>query len=378
MNTSTNKPATPDASRPPGAPLPFFVGTYTGPASRGIYRSALDPLSGALHPFELAAECENPSFLALHPNGRFVYAVGEVGDFGGERSGCVAAYAIADGALAFLNRQPSGGSGPCHASVDPSGRCVLVANYGSGSAAVLPILPDGSLAPPSCAIQHHGSSVNPARQEGPHAHAAMPDPSGRFALVPDLGLDKVIVYRLDAAAGMLTPNQPPAADVAPGLGPRHVAFHPGGRFVFLVNEMGCSVTAFAWDAERGSLREIQAIPTLPAEFGGVSHCAEILGHPSGRFLYASNRGHDSIAVFAVDDSTGQLTSLGTQPTLGATPRGFGIDPAGNWLIAANQDSNTLAVFSIHPETGLLDLRGVFESPARPVCVRFDGGSGVAG
>lgn len=344
-----------------------YVGTYTSGASEGIYLFELDRVSGALEPKGLAAKTANPSFLALGPGNRRLYAVGEL-----DANGGVSAFAVdaATGKLELLNRQPSGGRGPCHLCVDPSGRHVLVANYSSGSAAVLPIASDGSLAEPRSVVQHEGSGPDPKRQQGPHAHSVHLDAAGRFAFVADLGLDRIFIYRFDASKGTLGPHDPPSAHMAPAAGPRHLAFHPSGRYVYVNNEMGCTVTAFKYDAERGTLSELQVIGTLPEDWREPNTTAEILVHPSGKFLYCSNRGHDSIAIFTIDPTTGRLTAAGHQSTSGATPRNFGIDPAGQWLIAANQKSDTLQVFRIASESGRLEPAGSPVPVPTPVCVKF--------
>lgn len=361
----------PDNSTATTGSIQVYIGTYTGEKSRGIYRFRLDLESGSVSPVKLAAETTNPSFLAAGPGGRFVYAVSEVSNFDGRPSGGVAAYAVSpeDGTLALLNRQPSGGRGPCFVSVSPDGRCVLTANYGSGSVACLPVGSDGSLQPPASTVQHSGSSVHPTRQKGPHAHSIYPDPTGRFALACDLGLDQVLVYRLDSTTGTLAPHAPPFARVSPGAGPRHLAFHPNGRFVYVANEMGNTVTAFTWDSAAGRLDALQTVTTLPDGFDAVSYVAEVRVHPSGQFLYVSNRGHDSLALFRIDPETGRLTSSGHTPTGGKTPRHFNIDPTGRWLIAANQDSDILTLFRIDPSTGALAARQTL-AVGRPACVLF--------
>jgi 6-phosphogluconolactonase len=352
--------------------LMVYVGTYTGTKSQGIYVFEMDLTSGATTPARLAGEAVNPSFVAIHPSQRFLYAVGEVSDFAGKKSGGVSAFAIdaSTGNLTLLNQQSSGGAGPCHLVVDKAGKNVLVANYGGGSVAVLPIQADGKLGEASCFIQHTGKSVNPRRQEAPHAHSINLDAANHFAFVADLGLDKVLVYRFDAAKGTLTPNDPPAASVAPGAGPRHFAFHPGGRYAYVINEMGNTVTAFNYDAQKGVLTEIQTLSTLPQGYTEVSHTAEVQVHPSGKFLYGSNRGHDSIAVYSIDQNTGRLTLVGISSTQGKTPRNFGIDPTGTFLLAANQDSDNIVVFRIDPQTGELKPTGQVVEVPRPVCVKF--------
>ena len=353
-----------------------YFGTYTGAKSKsqGIYVSRLDLASGALTAPELAAETTSPSFLALHPARDFLYSVNEVGTFEGKPGGSVSAFAIArgTGTLSLLNQQSSAGAGPAHLVVDKSGKNVLVANYGGGSVAVLPIQPDGTLKPASAFIQHTGSSVNLQRQKQPHAHSINVDPPNRLAYVADLGLDKVLIYRFNAEKGSLVANDPPFASVEGGAGPRHFAFHPKGRFAYVINEMHCTVTAFAVDPRRGALKELQTISTLPAGQSVASgySTAEVQVHPSGRFLYGSNRGHDSIAVFAIDQTSGRLTHLQNEPTQGSTPRGFGIDPTGTYLLAGNQRSDSVIVFRIDRETGRLTPAGHKIEIGSPVCVKF--------
>jgi 6-phosphogluconolactonase len=346
-----------------------FFGTYTGANSQGIYVSTFDTATGRLSEPGLAAETKSPSFLAAHPNNRFLYTVGETTVLDGKHSGAVNAFSIEakTGKLTLLNQQPSGGLGPCHLAVDSTGHCVLVANYSSGSIASLPILEDGRLGPPVSIIQHTGSSVNRQRQAGPHAHFITTDPGNRFALACDLGLDKVLVYRLDAKHATLTANDPPFGFVAPGSGPRHLAFSPSGKFIYVISEMGSSLTTFQFDSKRGVLNELQTISTLTAKFDGKSAAAEVQVHPSGRFVYGSNRGHDSIAVFAVDKKSGKLTLIEHQSTQGKTPRNFAIDPTGAWLLVENQMSDNVVVFNIDAETGQLKTTGQIVTVGSPVC-----------
>jgi 6-phosphogluconolactonase len=351
-----------------------YFGTYTGEKSKGVYVSRLDVASGGLTPPELAGETTSPSFLAVHPSRNFLYAVNEVRTFEGKESGSVSAFAIdrKTGKLTALNQQASVGRGPAHLVVDRAGRNVLVANYGGGSVAVLPIGTDGTLKPASAFIQHTGASVNAERQKGPHAHSINLDPANRFAYAADLGLDKVLVYRFDANNGSLVANDPPFASVQPGAGPRHFAFHPDGRFAYVINEMHVTVTAFSRDRDRGALTALQTISTLPpgrsVETGYST--ADVQVHPSGRFLYGSNRGHDSIVVFAIDEKSGRLTYVENRPTQGSTPRGFGIDPSGTYLLAANQRSDTVVVFRIDRQTGRLTPTGHTIEVGAPVCVKF--------
>lgn len=351
-----------------GESLVYF-GTYTGAKSQGIYVSRFDSATGKLGAPELAAKIQNPSFLAVNPNGRELYACGEMND-----GGTVSAFSLdpQTGKLALLDKQNSGGSGPCHISLDATGKCLLVANYGSGSIAALPIHPDGSLGEATTNIQHTGSSVNAGRQAGPHAHFIVPSPDNRFALNCDLGLDKVFVYRLDANAAKLTPNDPPFALVAPGSGPRHLVFSRDSKFVYVINEMDGTITVFSYATIDAAMTEVQTVSTLPKDFSGSSTCAEIALHPNGKFLYASNRGHDSIAVFAVDQKNGKLELIEHQSTLGRTPRHFAVDPTGRWLLAENQASDSVVVFALDPETGKLKPAGQSITVGSPVCAVFAG------
>jgi 6-phosphogluconolactonase len=362
----------PPAEGSKGEKLRVYVGTYTGGKSEGIYLLELDLPTGALTPRGVAGRAMNPSFLAIHPDRRFLYAVSEGKGSGASNGGAVEAFAIdsARGTLTALNQQSSKGAGPCHLVVDRTGKAVLVANYGSGSVAALPIRPDGRLDPASSFVQHSGSSVNPKRQAGPHAHSINLDPANRCAFAADLGLDKVFIYRFDADRGTLVPNEPPSVSVAPGAGPRHFAFHPGGRFAYAIDELNSTVTAFDHDPDRGALKVIQTATTLPEGFTGANYPAEVQVHPSGKFLYGSNRGHDSIAVFTIDADTGRLSPVGHTPTRGKNPRNFGIDPTGAYLLAANQDSDTVVVFRIDPKTGRLTPTGVVADVPKPVCVKF--------
>lgn len=351
-----------------------YFGTYTGEKSKGIYVARLDPASGTLSAPALAVEASNPSFLAVHPSKDVLYAVNEVNTADGKPGGSVGAFAIdrATGKLTLLGQQTSGGAGPAHVSVDRSGQNVLVANYGGGSVEVLPVAADGSLQAPSAFVQHTGSSVNPTRQKGPHAHSINVDPQNRFAYAADLGLDKVLIYRLNAARGTLTAADPPSVSAEPGAGPRHFAFHPTGRLAYLINEMNCTIVGFTVDAASGKLTPIETVSTLP-EGQSVQRgysTAEIQVHPSGRFLYGSNRGHDSIVVFRIDESTGRLTYVQHQATGGRTPRNFGIDPTGTWFLAANQGSDSVVVFRIDPQTGRLTPTGQTVQVGAPVCVKF--------
>jgi len=349
-----------------------YIGTYTGKGSKGIYAYRFDSATGRVSPLGLAAETTNPSWLTVHPNRQFLYAANETSDNKGAKSGVVSAFAVdrKSGKLTFLNQVPSRGADPCHATVDETGKNLLVANYSSGNIAVLRLHDDGRLGEASAFVQHTGSSVNPARQKGPHAHSIEPSPDNRFVLTADLGLDQLLVYRFDAAKGSLTPNDPPFAQLNPGAGPRHFAFHPSGKYVYVINEMQSTVTAFAYGATDGSMRELQSVSTLPKDFAGKTTTAEIRVDSSGRFLYGSNRGHDSIAVFAIDAAKGTLTPVETVSTGGKEPRNFEIDPTGKYLFAANQNSGSVVIFRIDAKSGRLSPTGQEFEVASPVCVMF--------
>jgi 6-phosphogluconolactonase len=367
-------PASAHAVSSTGGALLGYIGTYTGKKSKGIYAFRLDA-SGRMTQPTLVAESENPTFLAVHPNQKFLYAANEIGSFNGKKSGGVTAFAInaKTGELTPLNEQPSGGDGPCHLVVDATGKNVLVANYGGGSIEVLPVQEDGRLGEPTTFIQHQGGSVNKQRQEAPHAHFITTDPANRFALTCDLGLDKVLVYSFDAAKGSLAPNDPPSASIQAGSGPRHLAFHPNGRFAYVINEMACTLTAFTYDSKRGELKQLQNVSTLPPgeDLKPNFSTAEVEVHPSGKFLFGSNRGHDSIAVFSIDQKTGRLTHVENQATRGKTPRNFAVAPGGKYLLAENQDSDSIAVFRIDPKTGRLSSTDqMISGVGAPVCIKF--------
>ena len=350
-----------------------YVGTYTFKKSEGIYVYELDPSTGSLKPIGKATGIQNPSFLVIDSRRKHLYSVNETADFEGKPSGGgVSAFSIdpETGKLSFLNTKPSLGMHPCHVCVDKTGKYVLVTNYSSGSVSVLPTRKDGSLGDATDFVQHHGSSVNKKRQEGPHAHSMTLDESNRYAFVADLGLDKVMIYKFDSDKGKLVPNDEPWAKVKPGAGPRHFAFHTNGRYAYLINELDSTITAFNYDTERGTLKEIQTVPALPKDFTGVSHCADVHVSPSGKFLYGSNRGHDSIVIYAVNEATGKLSYVGHEPTQGKTPRNFAIDPEGNLLLAANQDTDTIVPLKINQQTGQLKATGKVTKVPTPVCLKM--------
>jgi 6-phosphogluconolactonase len=351
-----------------------YVGTYTeqGSKSKGINVYRYNAETGEISALGLAAETTNPSFLAASPDGRFLYAVNEVGNYKGPNSGGVSAFSIdrPTGKLTLLNQVSSRGADPCYITVDKSGKFVLVANYSGGSITVLPVFEDGKLGDASAFVQHSGHGTDPQRQKGPHAHSIDLSPDNRFALVDDLGLDELLVYRFDPGHGSLTPNDPKFAKLDPGAGPRHLALHPNGKFAYVISEMQGSVTAFAYDPATGALHSLQTISTLPKDFKGSIEDAEVAVHPSGKFLYASNRGHDSIAVFSIDAAKGTLIPVEYLPTGGKTPRNFEIDPSGSLLFAANQDSDNIVVFRIDTRTGHLRPSGKVLEVSKPVCIKF--------
>lgn len=346
-----------------------YVGTYTQGDSKGIYRLTLDDKTGKLSEKSLSATTKNPSFLAVSPNGKYMFAVNETGP-----QGKVSSFSISpdSGALTFINDSSTGGDGPCHLSVDKGGRHVVAANYGGGSLAVIPIMADGRLQPASDFIQHKGSSVNKSRQGEPHAHGAFFDASGRYLYAPDLGLDHVMIYKLNESTGKLTPSQPPFGEVKPGSGPRHLAFHPKLNYAYVISEMACTITAFERDPGTGALKEIQSVSTLPegTELKPAFSTAEIEVAPNGKFLYGSNRGHNTIAVYAIDAKTGQLTLQQHISTGGKDPRAFALTPDGKWLIAANQNSASLVVFKVDGKTGKLSETGNTASVPFPVSILY--------
>jgi 6-phosphogluconolactonase len=370
----------------------LFVGTYTDKESKGIYAYRFDATTSELTPLGVAAETTNPSFLATDPTRRFLYAVNEVPKYKGADSGAVSAFAInrETGKLSLLNEGASRGADPCYIAFDKTGKFAFVANYTGGSVAVFPVRngarndarDDGHIGESSAFVQHAGSSLNKERQEGPHAHWIETTPDNRFAIAVDLGLDELLVYRFHADAkyegkndaktqpGSLTPNDPPYAKLAAGAGPRHLAFHPNGKFAYVVNELQSSITAFSYNASRGEFHNMKTITTLPKGFSGNNDTAEIQVHPSGKFLFASNRGHNSIALFSIDTRTGTLTLVDHFPTQGKTPRNFEIDPTGKLLFVANQDTNNIVVFRIDSNSGRLTPTGQTLHVPSPVCLKF--------
>ncbi|HEX2854440.1 MAG TPA: lactonase family protein [Opitutaceae bacterium] len=360
-----------------------YVGTYTdrgllgkpsanapGALSKGIYVFRFDTTTGKLTPLGLAAETPNPTYITFSASGKFLYAVNEIYQYRGEPSGAIGAYSIdpANGHLTLLNQVPAHGTGPCHAVIDQTGRNLLAANFGSGSVAVFPLNPDGTLRPASSFSQDTGKGPN-SRQDGPHSHAINLTPDNRFAIASEFGTDRLRIFRFDASAGTLTPAEPPRVPMKPASAPRHLAFHPNGKFAYSLNEIDSTVTVLAYDGAKGSFRQLQNLSALPAGFRDFNTAAEVIAHPSGKFLYTSNRGHHSIAVFAIE-ADGTLRILAHAPCGGKTPRGFSIDSSGRWLIAAGQSTHNIAVFAIDPVTGIPTPTGETAPVHTPTGVKF--------
>jgi 6-phosphogluconolactonase len=343
-----------------------YFGTHSAGPGIGFSVAHFDTDTGALTVPKLDTEAVQPAYFVIHPDGRHLYTCNS------GTPGCVSAYSIdpSTAHLTLLNKEPSGGGDASYVSLDQTGRFVFVANYDGGNIAAFALKPDGSIGARTAFVQHTGHSVNPTRQTHAYAHSIIIDPTNRFVLAADLGVDKLFVYRFDVKSGTLTPNDPPFASVEPGSGARHVKFHPNGRWVYLINEMACTVTAFNWDSARGALTEFQTISTLPADFTGVSTCAEVLVHPDGRFLYGSNRGMDSLAVFAIDHENGRLAPVQHISTRGSWPRNFAFDPTAKWIICTNHNSNNAVVFRVDEATGRLTQAGDPVPVPAPYCERF--------
>lgn len=343
-----------------------YFGTQSVAPGAGISLAHFDTDTGALSAPRLILPADGPSFFALSPDAGHLYSTNYTG------AGGVSSYRIdpATGGLTLLNHLPGGDFGTSHISLDNTGRFALAANVDHGHVAAFPILPDGSLGAHIAWDLHTGHSINPVRQTVTYPHCIMTDPTNRFALVPDLGLDKLFVYRFDASAGTLTAGDPPFAAIKPGSGPRHVRFHPNGKWVYLIDEMGGTVIGFDWNADAGTLSQFQSISTLPDDFTGENTSAEIQIHPNGRFLYGSNRGHDSIAVFAIDPSDGKLTLIESAPTPGKNPRDFAFDPTGRWILCTNQAGNSAVVFKVDETTGKLTPLGPPIDVPAPCGIQF--------
>jgi 6-phosphogluconolactonase len=352
----------------PAADPVVFVSAFAPGDQGGIHAYSFDDQSGALKPLHRTAGVENPFFLALSPDKRYLYSI-HAKEFGGKADEQVAAFQVVGrtGELKPLNRQSSRGTSSCYLDVDKTGKALLVANYSSGSVASLPLKADGSLGEPASFFQHKGSSVNPQRQKEPHAHSIVVSPDDKYAFAADLGTDQIMCYRLDPATAKLTPNDPPSAKAPAGAGPRHLTFHPDGKRLYAINELLNSVTVFDYDAAAGRLTEKQTISTLPADFKGTSYCADVKVTPDGKFLYGTNRGHDSIACYAVG-ADGKLSLLAIEPSRGKGPQNLAITPDGGWLLCANMPGNNVAVFRIDPTTGKLKPAGAPIRQTSPSCI----------
>lgn len=348
----------------------IYIGTYTSGKSEGIYVYHFDPAGGALTRVS-SIKSTNPSFLAIDRSKRYLYAVNEVGEYLGKPSGGVSAYEIERPSLnlRLLNEQATQGADPCHLSVDSKRTALLVANYTGGNVSVLPIRPDGTLGMVMDVKQHEGSGPK-EQQKGPHAHCIMLDRNERYAFASDLGIDKVMIYRFDRVTGKLTPAKQPFAELKAGAGPRHLTFHPNGKYLYVINELDSSMTVFGYDERNGTLTHIDTVSTLPGDFSGTSYCADVHVSQSGKFLYGSNRGHNSIVVFEIDPRTGKLKLVQHISTEGDWPRNFAIDPSGAFLLVANQRSDNVVTFSIDPGTGQLKPTGHNEVIPSPVCLKF--------
>jgi 6-phosphogluconolactonase len=360
-------------------PWPTFAADYLvyfgtrdlGPG-RGFSLAHFDSVTGALTQPTVIEPAVGPGFFMIHPDGRHLYTVNSLGP-DNPAEGKVSAYTIdaKTGHLTLINSQPSGGPNPAHVNFDRTGHFLFVANYNGGNVAVFPILPDGSLGARTAFDQHTGKSVTPDRKPQAYAHSIFADPTNHFVLNPDLGLDRIYVYKFDEKAGTLTPNDPPYFTDHPGSGPRHLAFSTDGKFVYAVHEIANVVGVYQWDSVKGVLTEVQSVSTLPADNKGPNTAAEIQFSPNGKFLYVSNRGQNNMAVFSVDTATGRLTLLQNISTQGKTPRNFTLDPTGHWLLASNQESNSAIVFSVDQATGRLTQVGPLATlPAAPFCERF--------
>lgn len=348
-----------------------YIGTYTNGKSEGIYLYKLDANTGELTKVNVTQVKDNPSFLTLDPQKRYLYAVNEIGDYQGKKSGAVSAFAVdqKSGKLTLINQQPTLGGAPCYITIDKTGKHVLVSNYLGGNVVLFPIGVNGSLGASADMHQHKGSSVNEKRQKEPHAHCIVLDPANKFAFSADLGTDKIMIYRFDASTGKLTPNQPASVSTKLGAGPRHVTFHPNGKYAFVINELNSTLTSYSYDAAKGSLTEVVTLSTLPKGFSGENYCADIHVSPDGKFIYGSNRGHDSIVVFGFDQSSGKLTYVENVSTGGKWPRNFALDPSGKILLVANQNTDNIVTFKVNSKTGKLTPTGKVTQVPAPVCLQ---------
>ncbi|HKO59637.1 MAG TPA: lactonase family protein [Pyrinomonadaceae bacterium] len=352
--------------------LLVYVGTYTSGTSEGIYLYRLNLSSGELNHVATTKGVKDPSYLVLSPSRRYLYAVNEVEEFAGKKSGAVSAFAVdqRSGELRLLNQQPSLGGSPCYVTVDPNGKFVLVANYSGGNVGVLRVLADGSLGAATDMQQNQGSSINSERQQGPHAHCIELGPKSRFAYICDLGTDKIMIFRFDRRQGKLLPAKTPWVQTKPGAGPRHLTFHPSGKYAYVMNEMHVTVSAYAHSSADGNLKEVQTVPALLREPTAADSGADIHVSPDGKFLYCSNRGHDSITAFKINQRNGTLTLIAHEPTGGKTPRNFAIDPTGSFLLVANQRSDNIVTFRRDKRTGRLAATGHVADVPSPVCLKI--------
>ena len=341
-----------------------YIGTYTGGGSEGVYLLNFDAKTGDIEVEGLAVETGSPSYLVQHPSLPIIYAAASNDSIRGFTMD------PQSGKLSLINEQPTGGKGPCHVDISPDGKRVVASNYSSGSIGVVAVDETGALGESVAFFQHKGSSANTSRQEGPHAHSANFGPMGKYFVAADLGTDELRIYQYDQQSGQVLPHHHPVTSTAPGAGPRHFCFHPNHKFAYVVNELDNTVTGYTWDMIKGTLNPIQTIGTLPEDFTEQNSTAHITVHPSGKYLYASNRGHDSIAVYGINQDTGELTARGQTSTKGKTPRNFAVDPTGQFLLAANQSTNDVVVLKINQEDGTLSSTGKKVSVTNPVCVLF--------
>ncbi|WP_044171897.1 lactonase family protein [Flectobacillus major] len=349
------------------APQEFYVlvGTYTSKASKGIYVYKFNTATGELQFSSVVSGVKNPSFITLSPNQKFAYSVGET-----DGDGTVNAFSFdkQSGSLSFLNSESAGGAGPCHITTDRTGKWVIAGNYGGGSLSILPILGNGTVGKATQTIQHTGHSVNASRQEKPHVHSINVAPNNQDVFVPDLGVDKIYTYSLDTQKGLLNEGKPAYTSSIAGSGPRHFTFHPNGKWAYVIEELSATVTAYRY--QKGGLKATQTISTLPADYTGKKWCADIHISPDGKFLYASNRSHESITVYAINTKTGQLTWVDNTNVAGKTPRNFAIDPTGNYILVANQDSDNITIFKRDKATGKFTYTGTSVEVSMPVCLQW--------
>ena len=352
---------------------PFlYVGTYTGGNSGGIYTCRFDTATGKLEPIGVKEGVENPSYLAIDAKRLRLYAVNEVSDFNGQPGGSVSAFAIhaASGELSLINQQYSHGGAPCYLTLNDEGRYLYVVNYSGGNVIAFPIQEDGAVGEAADIATHSGRSLNPERQDYPHPHSIVLDPANNYAFVPDLGIDKVMQYVIDRNSGQLSPSQSPWVDIKPGSGPRHMLFHPSGKYAYIINELSSTISVCTYDPQQGALRVFQTIPTVPEGYAGENTAAGIHLTPSGKVLFGSNRGHDSVACYAVDQETGALSVSDFVHTQGRTPRGFTVDTSGTFLLVANQDSDSIVTFSVDEGNGTLVPKGQPVRIPSPVCLKM--------